>query len=269
MWLFLLLVPSAVLSASVDSCEPARNIGINMTAFSQNVGHLVHSLSVEDIRYFFDDQFPIDNTVPTVNFDLTGTPVLKYAPSRPSAFKFPAGAAIDFILSNNDQRFKFGSAGDTNLEEIVHQMHMLEMWKMASKVYRDIKAKGVDTQKVCPCLVNEEENGLIDHMALIFKAFQEWIPYKIVEGERRIPIRASRTICNYKSNYPPKIEREGRHIKGEMYKFINGEEYQIVPELKDSKSWNSYWKSKVISSEHDEQQLFSFAMYMYCKINFA
>ena len=162
MWLFLLLVPSMVLSASVDHCEPARNAGVNTTSFIQHVGHLLHSISVEDIRYFFDDQFPVDNKVPTVNLDLAGPPVLMYAPSRPSEFKFPAGAAVDYILSNNDDSLKFGSAGTTTLEEIVHHMHMLEMWNMASKLYREIESNDVDPQNVCPCLVNNEKEIIIN-----------------------------------------------------------------------------------------------------------
>ena len=136
MWLFLLLVPSAVLSAAVDLCEPGRNAGVNMTTYAKDVAHSLHSLSVEDIRYFFDEQFPISNTIPTVNLNLTGSPVLSFAPSRPSAFKFPAGAIVDFVLSNNDQTRTFGLAGETHLEEIVHYMHMLEMWNMASKSIR-------------------------------------------------------------------------------------------------------------------------------------
>ncbi len=130
MWMVLLVIPETAMTAflsTVDQCEPARQAGIDFTTFSEIVAHNMHSLSVEDIHYFFDDKFPINNTLPTVNFDLTGSPVLLFAPSRPSVFKFPGGAAFDFILSNNDQPDKFGELGLTTLEEIMHQMHMLEM----------------------------------------------------------------------------------------------------------------------------------------------
>ena len=56
-----------------------------------------------------------------------------------------------------------------------------------------------------------------------------------------------------------------------MFRTIDNEEYQIVPELTDSKSWNSYWKDKFINLKNKEDQhqnSYNFAMYMYCKINY-
>jgi hypothetical protein len=249
-----------------------------MTSYAHSIGHRIHSLSVEDIRYFFDDQFPIKNTIPTVNFDLTDdTPVLLFAPSRPSAFKFPAGAIVDYVLSNNDETDKFGESGATNLEQIVHYMHMLEMWHMASQAYKDIKSKNVNVQEVCPCLVDEHENEIIDYLTTIYEMFKDWIPAPI-DGERKWPTyrnRKGRELIipfnvkspSYKAAYD---KRDGRKIEGELFRTIDGEEYQIVPELKDSKSWNSYWKSKVVDTEitEEQQDSYNFAMYMFCKIKY-
>ncbi len=134
---------------------------------------------------------------------------------------------------------------------------------MASKVYKDIQSKNIDTQEVCPCLVNEQENGILNELNKISKLFQNWIPDPIVNGERRIPRRVARGISH---GYPPK-----KHEKHE-YRMIDGEEYEIIPELKDSKTWNTYWKSKLFepeSKEVKEQNMFNFAMYMFCKINYA
>ena len=281
MWLLLMLVPTAVFSASVDLCEPARKEGVNMTSFFVDVAHGMHSITVEDIQYFFDEKFPIENSLPTANLDLTGPKVLMFVPSRPSSFKFPGGAAVDFILSNNDDPLKFGSAGQTSLEEIVHQMHMLEMWNKASKMYKTIKTKRLDTQQICPCLVShEQKEKIIDRLALLSTVLQARIPEPIVDGERRLPIRQGRSM-RWNAWYKVSIDnldkvdgtsstRQARKIEGEIYRTIDGEEYQIVPELKDSKTWNSYWKSKFIqpdSKEAHKQRMFDFAMYMYCKIN--
>ena len=350
MWLFLLVVPTAVQSASVDFCEPARNAGVNMTSYAEDVAHNLHSLSVEDIRYFFDEQFPITNTIPTVNMNLTGSPVLLFAPSRPSVFKFPGGAAVDYILSNNDETDKFEAQGETTLEEIIHQMHMLEMWHMTSKIYKDIKLKDLDIEEVCPCLINEEKNGIVEELTFIAGLLRDWLPYKIVDGKRTIPLgqaKGSKSIDQMYYKRLDKHQRQARdgtsfaqtgyqhgsnrlyknlrqardgtsfaqtgyqhgsnrlyknlrqardgtsfaqtgyqhgsnrlyknsrtpkkYIEGEIYETINGEEFQIVPELKDSKTWNNYWKDKVYEKESTEQKqrMYNFAMYMYCKLNLA
>ena len=281
MWLLLFTLPAYVLSATVpnnDLCAPSSNVGVNMTSYSRSVAHHLHSISVEDIRYFFDDQFPINNTVPTINFDLTDTtPVLLFAPTRPSVFKFPAGAIVDYVLSNNDKTDKFGASGLTSLEEIVHHMHMLEMWNMASQVYKDIKQKNLNIKKVCPCLVNEQENGIIQYLTNMSQRFQNWIPAPI-DGERKLPTGGSNErqyvayVWGGKQYSVDGSPRTGRKIEGEMVRTIDGEEYQIVPELKDSTSWNSYWKAKVsmLESKEDQQQhSYNFAMYMYCKLNLA
>jgi hypothetical protein len=291
MWLFLLVLPAAVLSATLPNCEPARREGVNMTIYPKSVSHSLHSLTVEDIRYFFDDQFPIDNSVPTVNLDLTGSYVVPYAPSRPSPFKFPGGAAFDFILNSNDQPDKFGAKGQNNLEEIAHQMHMMECWHHASKMYKDIAAKHINKEEVCPCLVNEDENGIIDELVNISKWLKNWITVPIVGGERRIPRALSHSFWKNNGGWGTFGEHSLRKRDTEEAKSteesiegaapshapilesIDGEEYQVVPELKDSKSWK-WWKPTMVeenktpySKEVSREFNYNFAMYMYCKIN--
>ena len=78
---------------------------MNLTTFPLNAGHLAHSLTVQTARYFFDENFPEENSVPTVNADLTRENLLDHAPSRPSDFEFPAGTAFDFLLNNNDSEW--------------------------------------------------------------------------------------------------------------------------------------------------------------------
>ena len=97
----------AVSSAAtgLESCEAAASAaGVNLTTFASSVAHSIHSITVEDVQYFFDPDFPLDNTIPTanVNFKKGQDPVLGYAPTRKSPFKFPGFATFDFVLSNND-----------------------------------------------------------------------------------------------------------------------------------------------------------------------
>jgi hypothetical protein len=289
MWLFLLVLPASVRSLIVptpDVCESARRVGVNMTLYAQSVAHSLHSLSVEDIRYFFDEQFPIDNSVPTINFDLTSkTNVLPYAPSRPSVFKFPGGAWFDYIINNNDKPEKFGSRGLTNLEELAHQMHMLEMWHHASIIYKDIATKNINTEEVCPCLVNEQKNEIFARIEEYAKLFKIWFVTPVIDGVRTIPARHARCglwTIDQGITRPTRGRRDTEEADnaeelvahGVVLQTIGGKKYQIVPELTDSKSWNSYWQATVVSTKNDpdsikvrRQSMFNFAMYMYCKIN--
>jgi hypothetical protein len=125
-----------------------------MTNFMGAVTHMIHSITVEDIRYFFDDRFPVDNDVPTVNTNLTATAptVLPYAPSKPSVFKFPGGAHFDLVMQENDDPNSYFVHGTTHLEDLAHWFHMAEMWNRAGKMYKDIvarvTAKELDQEKV-------------------------------------------------------------------------------------------------------------------------
>merc|ERR1719290_733604 len=149
-------VHAASISEDQDTCTAAaEQAGVDFDSFKYNVGHMIHSLTVEDVRFFFDENFPEDNDIPTVNTNLTGPPVLAHTPSFPSKFKFPLGSKLDRILLNNDDPDAAFQRGFKSLEEIGHSAHMMEMLYETSKVYKVLE--NIDTDKVCPCLVNEEE----------------------------------------------------------------------------------------------------------------
>merc|ERR1712168_1656130 len=128
------------------------------------------SLTVEDVRFFFDENFPIENNIPTVNTNLTGTPVLSYTPSFPSKFKFPLGSTLDRILLNNDDPKTFFDNGLNSLEELAHAAHMLEMLHTTSLIYKTLE--NIDINKVCSCLVDEEANGIIDELEYLAEVFR-------------------------------------------------------------------------------------------------
>ena len=67
-------------------------------------------------------------------------------------------------------------------------MHMLDMWHEASQVYKNIKLKNKNVQVVCPCLVDEQDNGIIKYLTNLSERFQNWIPPPI-DGERKWPTR--------------------------------------------------------------------------------
>ena len=53
------------------SCEDVfTNNGMNFSTFSEAAAHGIHSLSLEEIRYFFKEDASEENGIPTVNIDL-------------------------------------------------------------------------------------------------------------------------------------------------------------------------------------------------------
>merc|ERR1712168_456292 len=164
---FCLLVIStdaASITEDQESCQAAaEQVGVDFENFKFNVGHAIHSLTVEDARFFFDENFPVENNIPTVNTNLTsGPPVLTYAPSFPSKFLFPLGSTLDRILLNNDDPNAFAEKQLTTLEELGHSAHMLEMLFKASQIYKSLE--NLDINSVCSCLVDEEANGIIEEL---------------------------------------------------------------------------------------------------------
>merc|ERR1712183_408722 len=117
----------------------AEQAGVYYNNFKYNVAHMIHSLTVEDVRFFFDETFPVANDIPTVNLNLTGPAVLPHTPSYPSKFKFPLGSTLDRILLNNDDPNTFSDRGRTTLEELSHAAHMLEMLHKASQIYKTLE----------------------------------------------------------------------------------------------------------------------------------
>ena len=73
------------------SCSAAKDLGVNLDGFPKHVAHNLHSITLQDIQFFFEPNFPEDNDIPTVNQDLTSDQEIVWqAPSRPSVYKFPS-----------------------------------------------------------------------------------------------------------------------------------------------------------------------------------
>ena len=249
----------AVSSAAtgLESCEAAATAaGVNLISYAHSVGHSIHSITVEDVQYFFDPDFPIENTIPTANvrYGEGEKPVLASAPSGNSPFKFPGFAAFDFVLSNNDGPETFLAVGMSTLEKLAHQLHMIEMWSKASPIYKDIKARQVDKASVCPCLVDEHNNGIVKHLNYIYKELKDWMKHN-TRDTRRNGRALDLALITW---YPNDRERNA--------KSLDPEKVYSMPELKDSKSW-AFWKKLSMKNGMEDGELFNIAMYMYCKTN--
>ena len=147
------------------SCSAARDLGVNLEGFPKHVAHNLHSITLQDIQFFFEPNFPEDNDIPTVNQDLTSDQeILWQAPSRSSVYKFPSGAAFDFILMNSDNVDSLMEKSTSSLEKMSHAIHMQEMWYKVSLRYKKLENTEIDLDQVCPCLVDEKSNEIINKL---------------------------------------------------------------------------------------------------------
>merc|ERR1712198_69594 len=54
------------------------SIGLNYSSFWKGAAHGVHSLSLEEIRYFFKSDAPEQNKIPTVNVDFRSENIINF-----------------------------------------------------------------------------------------------------------------------------------------------------------------------------------------------
>jgi len=262
---------AASISDEQDTCRAAaEQAGVDFESFHYNVGHMIHSLTVEDVRFFFDENFPVDNDIPTVNTNLTaGPPVLLYAPSFPSKFKFPLGSTLDRILLKNDDTSAAFEKGLTSLEELGHAAHMMEMLYQASQMYKTLP--NIDVETVCPCIVDEDDNGIIEELNYIAELVGTTV-------EAQMDSIEFLDTCTSSQENGIKSNRKGRAMK--VYKAFKRDTSSRqgrsvwacpnVPEVTDSATWNIF-KTDIAGAMTDgiQEQIQSgtnVAIYFYCKI---
>jgi len=292
--LLFMTVHAASISEDQDTCAAAaEQAGVDFDSFKYNVGHMIHSLTVEDVRFFFDENFPMDNDIPTVNTNLTGPPVLAHTPSFPSKFKFPLGSTLDRILLNNDDPKTFFDNGLSSLEELAHAAHMLEMLYTTSEIYKTLE--GIEIPNVCPCLVDEEANGIIEELEYLAEVFRfEYDDTKTFEEQHlEISNKCShrqgrskqggsfrRVTKLYDYDEPDIPTGGGEHYyyrKKQLSPLAREHEFRQkrsiavcpnVPGISDSESWK-IWKEDIAGPLRDVsvEMFTNVALYLHCKIS--
>jgi len=234
-------------SVEASCYDDATAAGINASAFHLDVAHGIHSMTVEDIKYYFDSSIPDQMSIPTVNFNLSGQHVL-LSPPLGSEFSTPGMRLFDLVLSNDDGKDHFMVQGLSRMEKIAHGMHMLELWHKTSKVYEQIKAN-LPHEKICSCLTDEDGNGILaalEDISIYLRKFS---------GEEEM--RNNQIEEDPSSN---EVDNDAGRVTENKE-----EEAGALPELKDAESWK-IWKAMLKDSMIDEKGIYHLAMYLYCKI---
>ena len=167
--LFLVSLLSPSLLADAEDCRVTMSEDSWVTdSFVRNVVHGVHSMTLEELRRFFDKEAPAENNIPNVNYNLSSAapPVLASVPSLPLSNPFSSAHmdALDLTLSHmTDNDFDIRNAPP--LERLVHALHMVETWELAAPfyqrfVYMKSKKGRARLSKLCPCVTDVHENGI-------------------------------------------------------------------------------------------------------------
>merc|ERR1712221_1964 len=100
------------------------------TNFSHRIAHGIHSLTLEDIQFFFNPNATGSNNIPVVNKNLSSRiPILENAPKKDvlSTFKTLGLRTAEEVISHmGDEKWDIGNSGV--LGKLIHALHMQEMW---------------------------------------------------------------------------------------------------------------------------------------------
>jgi len=245
-----------------DSCTKSLNEFCITSEFPHAAAHGIHSMTLKELRYFFDKSATENNIIPIVNFNLSSPYLL--LPSVPdlelnNSFSTPMMESVDHILSNweNDNFFMKGASV---LEKLVHNMHMYETLSASGKIYKQIKRKKFmrkNIKKLCKCMKKDDDKVLenLGEMATFFRQEDGKASWRRKDYKWQMQImRKKNSRCNsYVHSFTP------RHILPSMG--TNTE----VPSLVNSTVWNIWKPQMTVAME--VQWNYELAYYLYCKLN--
>merc|ERR1711872_662415 len=165
--------PADISPEKPQICEDIFSLnGLNYSTFYLGASHGLHSLSLEEIRYYFDENAPENNKIPTVNIDFRSEKVLHFnAPIWGYEERFSTWALkiMDWFMIND--RPHLYETGSTTLQKIGHQYHMQELYSRASEIYKELR-ENPPRADVCTCVNDVNANGILSELATISNALK-------------------------------------------------------------------------------------------------
>merc|ERR1711872_591804 len=165
--------PADISPGEPQICEDIFSLnGLNYSTFYLGASHGLHSLSLEEIRYYFDENAPENNKIPTVNIDFRSEKVLHFnAPIWGYEDRFSTWALkiMDWFMIND--RPHLYETGSTTLQKIGHQYHMQELYSRASEIYKELR-ENPPRADVCTCVNDVNANGILSELATISNALK-------------------------------------------------------------------------------------------------
>merc|ERR1712212_1469407 len=142
--------------------------------YPNRIAHGIHSLTLADLRHYFNPNANETNNIPTVNRNLTSSsePILNDAPDlgRSDRFQTMGLLVAEEVVLNEDRDWDMHNADI--LGKLLHALHMHEMWTETSRVYQNLLANPPNNPNICPCLADVENNGIyfnLRHIAMLIR----------------------------------------------------------------------------------------------------
>lgn len=241
--------------------------------FPGAVAHGIHSITLEDIRHYFNPYATENNGVPTLNYDLKSKqPVLPNAIlyGFDTTFKTVGMRYVDQVMRHMDRK-SFYLTGYNTLEQLVHTFHMGEVWANAKVHYDRIIRKSPYDPLLCACVNDIENNGIMK--MLPFMSLKIRYPGltagKILDLGNGTYADWSGNLYRYAffNNWSEELSRfnfneeESVVLKKASERLVDGDEG--IEHLSDEKQWMK-WKSGMKKmNPHDDYEL---AMFLYCRL---
>jgi len=253
--------------------------GLNFSSFWHGAAHGLHSLHLEEIRYFFEPNATETNKIPVVNKNLSSQQTILFdAPlaGYDEQFNTMALKVMAYFMLND--RPDFFEQGLNTLEKLTHQYHMHEIYAAAAPIYKKMKENPPSDTELCGCVNDITGNGILIEMANIARQL------KYFQSER-MP----------RSARPPKQKYRG-YVRGQRKKrnadeadvdltkisdleeeYFANPTVETADRLLDARPWkgNSLvgpeqwvsYQAMLTSSMLESEELNDLATFMYCRLN--
>ncbi|XP_063681205.1 uncharacterized protein LOC134816337 [Bolinopsis microptera] len=257
--------------------------GVSET-FAQMVAHSIHSLTLEDIRYFFKENTTEENGIPTVNMDLATD--IRVLPNAPLAgydddFSTRSMKTFDLVMRNMNRTW-WGITNYDTLDKLTHAFHMAEIWDKTAEQYTMVE-KLLDPQSdLCDCVTDIEDNDVLNYLNLL--AFKIKYP-GITSGNKTLTdnylssgVREKRSAgYGFGGGYDFGWKRSLTDFDGFNFnlsdiellqdvaeKLVDGE--QVMTEHVDSAEHWKLWR-KMVKHGMEESGYYDLAVFMFCMLN--
>lgn len=229
--LLCLLVATVSAKSKNGQCASVMKKGGLSKDFAKHVSHAIHSLTVEDIRMYFNKKAGEDNNIPVVNPMLRDQPrVLDNAPFMGYDTEFVTDGMKHFdVIMRGVNMPGWRLTAFELLEKLSHVYHMSEIWAAAGKKYQKIISRGkldVDSE-LCECVRDMESNGLAKYLQLT--AFQIRYP-GITSGNSTITDSYLGGFLDYHISYG--LEERPKNIVKKLMSFdFSGTDEELIRDV--------------------------------------
>jgi len=281
-------------SVSRTCGEIFEDNGLNYTTFSLGAAHGLHSISLEEIRYFFEAEAPEINKIPVINTDFRSEQSLLFnAPTWGFSDRFSTWSLkiMDFFMLNDKPYFL--EQGVNTLEKIVHQFHMHEIYEQATVIYQELKSDPPVDPDFCPCVNDVTANGILEDLARFAKklkyfsrqprAREKWV--QVINGDK-VKIKSNKWGGKRKKREAEDVENaedaedveNGESLIAQReQEYLNNSNTETAQNLLKVSPWvpgtltgPDQWISRAASVTDamiTEEQIRDFATFIFCKLN--